>query len=141
MYKIAQRSDAESKVPQFLLKLIAGASREAQVQTLMGLFYRENRDYAQADQIFPRGAEEIAGRLFRSLSTGASAGKAGWRSGAEGGARALCEIAAERIGASDLELKTRLLEEWGELLIDRAPAKTRDAQAGARMPRRRSGIV
>ncbi len=122
MYKIAQRSDAESKVPQFLLKLTQEHPEQQQIQTLLGMFYRENRDYAQAMKYFREALKKSPDDYFVHYQIAHLLGK-------QDGENAIKEAlehyakAAERIGASDVELKTRLLEEWGQLLIDRSGDK------------------
>ncbi len=119
MYKIAQRSDAESKVPQYLLKLSQEHPEKPQIKTLLGMFYRENRDYAQAVKYFREALEKSPDDYFLHYQLAHLLGK-------QDGEAPLKEalehfkVAAERIGLSDMELKTRMLEEWGELIMSRA---------------------
>jgi tetratricopeptide (TPR) repeat protein len=130
MYKIAQRSDAESKVPQYLLKLSQDHPEKPQIKTLLGLFYRENRDYAQAIKYFREALEKSPDDYFVHYQLAHLMGK-------QDGEAPLKEsfehfkIAAERIGSSDVDLKSKMLEEWGELIMTRA-GDAADARAAAR---------
>ena len=130
MWKIAQRNDAESKVPQYLLKLSQDHPEKPQIKTLLGLFYRENRDYAQAVKYFREALEKSPDDYFLHYQIAHLMGK-------QDGEPALKEaldhfkVAAEKIGLSDMELKTKMLEEWGELIMTRA-GDSPDAQSAAR---------
>jgi tetratricopeptide (TPR) repeat protein len=133
MYKIAQRCDAESKVPQFLLKLAEKQQEKQQIQTLLGLFYRENRDYTQSIKYFREALKAAPDDYFVHYQLAHLLGKQDGEAPAQEAADHYAK-AAERIGTSDLELKTRLLEEWGELLITRcgdAPAARTTAREAA----------
>src|SRR5262249_27687575 len=133
MYKIAQRCDAESKVPQFLLKSAKDHPEKPQIQTLLGLFYRENRDIPESIKYFRNALKLTPDDYFVHYQLAHQLvkldGDAPGQEAVEHYAKA-----AERIGTSDLELKTRLLEEWGELLITRcgdAPAARTAAKESA----------
>ena len=140
MYKVAQRCDAESKVPQFLLKLAKEHPEKQQVQTLLGLFYRENRDYAQAIKYFREALKAAPDDYFIHYQLahllGKQDGDAPAHEAVEHYARA-----AERIGTSDMELKTRLLEVWGELIIDRAGDKPEARTAAREAAAQKSGTA
>lgn len=119
MYKVAQRCDAESKVPQFLLKLAKEHPEKNQIQTLLGLFYRENRDYTQSIKYFREALKAAPDDYFIHYQLAHLLGKQDGEAAAQEAVTHYAK-AAERIGTSDMELKTRLLEEWGELVVTRS---------------------
>ena len=64
MYGLAKRFEAEFKVPQYLAMLAKQKPDNAQLRVVLGLFYRELRDYKQALQHFRAAMQMTPGDYY-----------------------------------------------------------------------------
>ena len=64
MYKLAQKADAESKVPQYLFKIVQEQPDRASIKVLLGMFYQQNRDGVQALKYFNEALAKLPDDYF-----------------------------------------------------------------------------
>jgi tetratricopeptide (TPR) repeat protein len=118
MYGLAKRFEAEFKVPQYLAMLAKQKPDNAQLRVVLGLFYRELRDYKQALQHFRAAMQMAPGDYYPVYQAAVLLGKSDGDALKE--SLALYEKSSGMVGAANVDHKTRIFEEWGELVITRS---------------------
>ena len=118
MYGLAKRFEAEFKVPQYLVRLAKQKPDNASLRVVLGLFYRELRDYKQALQYFRAAMQMAPGDYYPLYQAAVLLGKSDGDSLKE--ALQLYEKSAGMVAAENVDHKTRIFEEWGELVITRS---------------------
>jgi len=118
MYGLAKRFEAEFKVPQYLAMLAKQKPDNVQLRVVLGLFYRELRDYKQALQHFRAAMQMAPGDYYPMYQAAALLGKSDGDALKE--SLQLYEKSAGMVAAANVDHKTRIFEEWGELVISRS---------------------